>query len=393
MEFLEGETLADRLAHGPLPLEQTLRYATQIADALDKAHRQGIVHRDLKPANVMLTKARREAARLRSGQGCRRRLGPTRRRALATVAAPRRSPAAARIAGTVQYMAPEQLEGRPADARSDIFALGAVIYEMATATRAFRARRCTRSRRRRSIALVRTCLAADPDERWQSAHDVELQLTSIAECAARGSAPDAEPPAGADTLGGRERQSPRGAADGGELFGRAPRNPAPASPRRPFRDPRRPKAVRSRTTSKRWASRCRRTARSWPTSPPDAAGARRVWLRALSSVDARPVPGTEDARTVIWSPDGRSIAFFAADKLKRLIVPDGAPVTVSDVPMYGCPPPGARARFCLPPFRAGFFGSPPAAARRCSNAPWTGRAARSTRIGRGSCPTASDSSI
>ncbi|HYT31476.1 MAG TPA: serine/threonine-protein kinase, partial [Thermoanaerobaculia bacterium] len=132
MEYLEGETLADRLAKGALALEQTLRYGIEIADALDKAHRQGIVHRDLKPGNVMLTKSGVKLldfglAKLRPQEPA---SSLSRLSALPTEDRP--LTAEGTILGTFQYMAPEQLEGKQADARTDIFAFGAVLYEMAT---------------------------------------------------------------------------------------------------------------------------------------------------------------------------------------------------------------------------------------------------------------------
>jgi len=176
MEFLEGDTLADRLAKGPLALDLALRYAIQMADALDKAHRQGIVHRDLKPANVMITKSGVKLLDFGLAKASMP-LSPA-AGSVATVAAPTPLTGRGVIAGTVHYMAPEQLEGRTADARSDIYAFGAVIYEMVTATQAFRAAM-------RTLAppaldrLVRSCVAVDPDERWQSAHDVALQLAAI----------------------------------------------------------------------------------------------------------------------------------------------------------------------------------------------------------------------
>jgi Protein kinase domain len=135
MEYLEGETLAERLLKGPVPLEQTLRYGTQIADALDKAHRQGIVHRDLKPGNVMLTKAGVKLLDF----GLAKALSPT-RSSLELTSFPTQAAPVTRegtLLGTVQYMAPEQLEGKEADARSDIFAFGCVLYEMATGKKAF----------------------------------------------------------------------------------------------------------------------------------------------------------------------------------------------------------------------------------------------------------------
>src|SRR5206468_10158999 len=188
MEYLEGETLADRLLKGSLPTEQTLRFGIEIADALDKAHRQGIVHRDLKPGNVMLTKS--GVKLLDFG--------------LAKVMAPVSQPSAltsfptmasspltreGTIQGTFQYMAPEQLEGKEADVRSDIFAFGTILYEMATGRKAFSG--SSQASLISSIMkeepapiatlqpmtppaldrVVRTCLAKDPEDRFQTAHD------------------------------------------------------------------------------------------------------------------------------------------------------------------------------------------------------------------------------
>ena len=136
MEYLEGETLADRLAKGPLPLDQTLRYGVEIADALDKAHRQGIVHRDLKPGNVMLTKSGVKLLDF----GLAKAMAPAAEKSSLTSLPTQQSlTQEGTILGTFQYMAPEQLEGKDADARTDIFAFGAVLYEMATGKKAFAA--------------------------------------------------------------------------------------------------------------------------------------------------------------------------------------------------------------------------------------------------------------
>ncbi len=197
MELLEGETLARRLAKGPLPLPDVLRHGVEIASALDVAHRGGIVHRDLKPGNVMLTKA---GAKLMDF-GLARATGLP----VAAVGLPE-SPTVSRpltaegaIVGTLQYMAPEQLEGREADARADLWALGCVLYEMATGRRAFEGtsqasliaavlkeapRPMTELQPLTPPALDRVvtqCLAKDPDERWQTAHDVKRELEWIAE--------------------------------------------------------------------------------------------------------------------------------------------------------------------------------------------------------------------
>ena len=194
MEYLDGETVAQRLEKGALPLDQALQVAIAIADALDKAHRQGIVHRDLKPGNIMLTKA--GAKLLDFGLA---KLKPTEQAgglsALPTQPANLTQEGA--ILGTFQYMAPEQLEGQEADARTDIFAFGAVVYEMVTGKKAFEGKSQASliaailerdpppmsDLQAMSPALldsvVKTCLAKDPEGRWQSAGDVGRQLEFI----------------------------------------------------------------------------------------------------------------------------------------------------------------------------------------------------------------------
>src|SRR5437016_893814 len=200
MEFLEGETLTDRLSRGPLPTEQVLRYGIEIADALDKAHRQGIVHRDLKPGNIMLTKSGVKLvdfglAKLAAVSPA----GSTSSMSILQTQAGTNLTQAGTILGTFQYMAPEQLEGREADVRTDIFAFGAVLYEMATGRKAFSGTSqaslisAIMKEEPAPIAalqpmtppaldrVVRTCLAKDPEDRFQTAHDAKLQLQWIAE--------------------------------------------------------------------------------------------------------------------------------------------------------------------------------------------------------------------
>ena len=199
MEYLEGETLADRLLKGPLPMADTLRHAAALADAVALAHRHGIVHRDIKPGNIMLT-----ASGVKLLDFGLAKLSATTGKAVVAGLAdePTQSSditGAHTILGTLRYMAPEQLEGRDADARTDIFALGVVLYEMATGQRAFKhhsdagtisailtqdpvpmADRQPQTPRNFQFA-VDVCLAKNPDDRWQSAHDLARALAWIRE--------------------------------------------------------------------------------------------------------------------------------------------------------------------------------------------------------------------
>ena len=198
MEYVEGETLADRLSKGAVPLDQALKIAIEIADALDKAHRQGIVHRDLKPGNIMITKS--GAKLLDFGLA---KLRPTNQQEMGAVSsslatAPAPLTERGTIIGTLQYMAPEQLEAKESDARTDIFAFGAVLYEMISGHRAFEGNSpasvigailrseptplSTFGAMSPPILdhLVARCLAKDPDERWQTTSDVMRELKWIA---------------------------------------------------------------------------------------------------------------------------------------------------------------------------------------------------------------------
>src|SRR5262245_54213953 len=196
MEYLEGQTLTDRLERGPLNPADVQKIAIEIADALDRAHQAGVTHRDLKPANIMLTKAGAKLldfglAKLRGPSAPLSTSGMTQ---LAT-AAP--STVDGTILGTVHYMAPEQVEGKEADARSDIWALGVVVYEMTTGQRPFEGNSAASVMgailrdtppsitSRQPLApplvdhIVVRCLRKEPDDRWQSARDVKFELESV----------------------------------------------------------------------------------------------------------------------------------------------------------------------------------------------------------------------
>src|SRR2546426_7811142 len=205
MEYLEGETLSERLAKGPLAFDQVLRYGLEIADALDKAHRQGIVHRDLKPGNVMLTKSGVKLLDF----GLAKAMAPAAAHGSFT-ALPTKANLTQEgtILGTFQFMAPEQLEGKETDGRTDIFALGVVLYEMATGKKAFSGTSqaslisaimqsdpppISTIQPMTPAALervVKTCLAKDPDERWQCARDLMRELAWIAEPGSQAVAPE-----------------------------------------------------------------------------------------------------------------------------------------------------------------------------------------------------------
>ncbi|MGA7686602.1 MAG: serine/threonine-protein kinase, partial [Terriglobales bacterium] len=201
MEYLEGETLAERLLKGPLPPEQVLRYGIEICDGLEKAHKSGVIHRDLKPGNIMLTKSGAKLMDFGLAKAVPMQQAPSSSLTMTISKPSANQPLTSQgmIVGTFQYMSPEQLEGKEADSRSDIFALGAVLYEMASGKRAFGGK--TQASIVAAILasepqpisavqpmsppaldrVVRTCMAKDPDDRWQTAHDVKLQLEWIAE--------------------------------------------------------------------------------------------------------------------------------------------------------------------------------------------------------------------
>ncbi len=346
MELLEGETLAERLVRGPLPIDQTLRFGAQIASALEAAHRRGIVHRDLKPSNVMLTKSGVKLLDF----GLAKALAPA-----PTMESLTSAPTAAKdvtrpgmVLGTVPYMAPEQLQGRDTDSRADIFALGAVLHEMATGRKAFEgaspvsimsailtseppAVSAIQPSNPASLdRLVRTCLAKDPDDRWQTARDVELQLTAIAEGV---SAPHA---VGAAPRPLRTRWLPwlvAGVALAIAAAATLRTGSVPRQPPRPIRftvPPPQNGAFSYSVDGPFIAVSPDGSQLAFIASDPE--NDRRIFLRPLSSLEARVIPGTEGARFLFWSPDGRSIAFFAESRLRRVELSGGEPVSICDVP-------------------------------------------------------------
>ncbi len=344
MEHLEGESLADRLARGPMPLPELLKTAVEVADALDRAHRQGLVHRDLKPGNIMLTKS---GAKLLDF-GLARITPPS--RSMSDLSSPTMSrpiTAEGTIVGTFQYMAPELLEGGEADARSDIFSFGAVLYEMATGRRPFEGRSqasliaAILKEAPRPISslvplsppaldrAVARCLEKDPNDRWQTARDLLLDLKWVSEAGSRAGIPA---PVAARRKH-RERLAWGLAAAGGVAtlalvffaVTHAPRKPEPvqffiATP----------SSITAIGTPK-----VSPDGRFVAFNATDSAGISRVWLRPFSSLSAQPLPGTDNAQRPFWSPDSRYLAFMADGKLKKISVTGGPPQTLGETGSRG----------------------------------------------------------
>jgi Tol biopolymer transport system component len=339
MEHLEGHTLADRLARGPLPLAEALRHAIEIADALDHAHHRGLVHRDLKPGNVMLTGTGAKLLDFGLSKPHHAPGVPS----LATA-----SPEDAELTtpgtllGTFPYMAPEVLEGHEADGRTDLFALGAIIYEMVSGKRAFQAR--TTAGLIGAILhsdppplstlqkltppaldhLVARCLVKNPAGRWQTARDVLLELQWIE----RGGRADARSPDrfGVVRSAGISALTAGLAAFTLASYVRAP-SPVGVSARLTFSFPQglRPAdvAIGGPVTISPDGRRV-----VFPATGPD--GTQLLWVRALDSSTALALTGTDDGAHPFWSPDSRSIAFFAQRKLKKVQIDDGPPRTLCD---------------------------------------------------------------
>ncbi len=347
MELLEGESLADRLGKGALPTEQVLRFGIQIADALDKAHRQGIVHRDLKPGNVMLTKTGVKLldfglAKPLTAAGARPVSGASVLATEAQVSAPLTERGT--VLGTFQYMAPEQLEGGEADGRSDIFAFGAVLYEMATGKKAFSGKSqasligsilrddppsITEAAPMIPPALnrvVKTCLAKDPEDRFQTAHDAKLQLEWIAE----GGSQVGLPAPVAARRKSREKLAWAIAAvalvaAALAVYGYLRRAPKPLRVTRfEISTPEEIVALD--------APRVSPDGRYVAFNATDSSGKTRIWLRALNALAPQPLPGTEGTTRPFWSPDSRFLGFFAEGKLKKIDVTGGPPQNVCDAP-------------------------------------------------------------
>jgi serine/threonine protein kinase len=335
MEYIEGDTLAKRLERGPLPVEQVVRIGREIAEALDNAHRAGIVHRDLKPGNIMLTQAgaklldfglAKPAAPLISGI------------TLTAVPSPPMTQEGT-IVGTFQYMSPEQVEGKDLDGRSDIFSLGAVLYEMLTGKRAFEGKTqlsvasailekepepINRVKPLAPATLDHTisrCLAKDPEQRWQTARDLALELRWVFENPSQ--IPGA-PPLSSISFPKVLPWVLTALLAAALLAALFLRNPKPAAEAMFF-----PAPLSSPARDVAIAPNGRTVA---IVAYLESARKNVLWIYELGSHSVKILPDTESATYPFWCPDGRSLAFFADGKLKKLDVAGGPVQTISDAP-------------------------------------------------------------
>jgi len=360
MEYLEGESLADRLYKGALPLKQTLHIGIQIAEALTAAHRAGILHRDLKPGNIMLTAGGAKlldfglaktsptlAGTPAVGVSGMTPLAPT--MTIAELSLPTKAlTEQGTVVGTFQYMAPEVLQGAEADARSDIFSLGCVLYEMATGRRAFEGKsqlsvltgilekdpepisRVQPTSPAMLDHIVKTCLEKNPDDRFQTAHDVGVQLKFVAEGGTQ-----------AGVASSAQKHSPLGwiVAAAALLIALVSIAYVSLSSR--------PSAVvRSSLLPPPGTSFATMTPTSGPPvlSPDgtrlaftarDEKGKVLLYVRALTSLAAQPVAGTEGAMYPFWAPDSRRIGFFIPGKLMKIDANGGLPQTLCEASPTG----------------------------------------------------------
>jgi len=359
MEFLDGETLADRLRRGPVPLAELLKIGMDVAQALAVAHRAGMAHRDLKPGNIMLTKTgaklmdfglAKPIALGAAGSGSAPLLSAARTMSGASPVSPLTT--AGTIVGTIQYMAPEQIEGKEADGRADIFALGAVLYEMATGKRAFEGKSqisvasaiLEKDPEAVSVAkpqmppafdyLVAACLAKDREERFQTAHDVWLELKGIGQTASSGAAVASEQvrrPLWTRLLLGASFLLPVAAA---AVFFLAPRGGAPGLAVRSYIPP--PPGTTFRPTGfDAGPVVVSPDGKTLAFSAVDEKGVMNLWLRALDAPQATMLAGTQDATFPFWSPDGQYLAFIADRKLKKISIAGENAQTLADEAVYG----------------------------------------------------------
>ena len=353
MEFLEGETLADRLLKGPLPTEQVLKCGIEICEGLERAHKSGVVHRDLKPGNVMLTKTGAKLMDFGLAKAIPAGSAPASSLTMTTPGPTVNQPLTAQgtLVGTFQYMSPEQTEGKEADARSDIFALGAVLYEMATGKRAF-----TGKSQANIVAailasepppislaspmsppalaqVIKSCLAKDPEDRFQTVHDLKLQLKWIAEASSSQLAASAQVRARRAV----QKRTLLIAAGVGWILAAA----ALAfflSSRGELEDARKPMTASWLPPNDTEFAVVNGGA---PALSPDGSklafltgdnSAMKLWVRDVATGAVHQVEDVEQPRYPFWSPDGKYIGFFSAGKLKKVALAGGPVQVLCDAP-------------------------------------------------------------
>lgn len=347
MEYLEGKTLADRLERGSLPLAEALELGAQIADALDEAHRHGVVHRDLKPGNIILTKDGVKLLDFGLAKLIERPSDAADLSSLPTENKPLTEEGT--ILGTIQYMAPEQLEGEEADQRTDIFALGAVSYEMLTGRKAFEGK--SRASLIGAIMnhdpapvstieplspaaldhLVRTCLDKSADDRWQSASDVARQLRWIAREALESAGPAPLPAARRKhTIGWALAALLVGSLGGLSLSQHWRDVPLTTPTAGHFK-------ITLPEGSRMWFARGNRRP-SLAISPDgshlaylaQSGSDREIYLRRIDEVRATPIPDTRGASNLFFSPDGQWLGFRTYGDVKKVRVTGGRPQTIGN---------------------------------------------------------------